>query len=122
MSIAGSDVGESDSTSTHKRKCPRCGCIAEECDSGWSEGYARGKATAAEKCETNDCAGIPNICGDCERSKVYAAERKACAYERNRIADALCAEANANARAVMFRPLPLIWVQEFAERLRRGEV
>lgn len=35
-----------------------------------------------ELCESTDCVGIPNICQDCERKRIYAAERA----ERKRIA------------------------------------
>lgn len=37
--------------------------------------------TTNELCESPDCVGIPNICGDCERKRIYAAER----VERKRI-------------------------------------
>lgn len=40
--------------------------------------------------------------------------------ERNRIADAMDAEAEDNVRSLCDRPI--LWIRSFAERLRKGEV
>lgn len=39
------------------------------------------RMSSHELCETAECNGIPNICGYCERKRIYAAERA----ERKRI-------------------------------------